>query len=100
MSSQQYAQMAHISTGDHARLVGAHGKDPTHQHPQPTPPEVTDTALASKDTVISVAWVTPALARRDATKCLSDGTCADGRYASRLTQRDLQLLLRVMTAAN
>jgi hypothetical protein len=81
-----FIQMAKKLTGEahnvstlHARLAGAHGKDPTHQHPQLTPLEVIDTALASKDTVMSLAWGTLAFARRDATKCLSDGTCADGR---------------------
>lgn len=53
--------------------------DPTHQHPQFTPPEIIEQAAAAEQEMISfAASVTSGLVRRDATKCLPDGTCADG----------------------
>lgn len=59
-------------------------KEPTHQHPEFTPPELIEHAEAADEALRSAA---SRLTRRDATKCLADGTCADGRYVILATER-------------
>jgi hypothetical protein len=52
----------------------------THQHPQYNSPGLFDKAQAADAVLTSWASILSSrLARRDATKCMSDGTCADGR---------------------
>jgi hypothetical protein len=60
----------------HERSLGSSSKDPGHQHPERFPPHLRELAHAG---FVSEHLGHPALARRDATKCLADGTCADGR---------------------
>jgi hypothetical protein len=59
-----------------ARSENAPSKDPTHQHPQVIPSDVISVAHAAHDADLEGH---SGLARRDATKCLADGTCADKR---------------------
>jgi len=54
-------------------------KDPTHQHPQRIPPQVIEAGVSAGGNLSISMPPVPALMRRDATKCLDDGTCADGR---------------------
>ena len=51
-------------------------KDPTHQHPQLLSPQLIEIQFAVDAAMHSGA---SSLFRRDATLCLPDGTCADGR---------------------
>jgi hypothetical protein len=54
--------------------------EPTHQHPQYNPPGLFNKAQAADAALTSFASIlSSGLARRDATECMSDGTCADGR---------------------
>ncbi|KAK3208706.1 hypothetical protein GRF29_77g1643686 [Pseudopithomyces chartarum] len=55
-------------------------RDPTHQHPQFRRADLIDTAYAG---LYTVASTTSGIVRRDATKCLSDGSCADGSCCSK-----------------
>ena len=71
-SSEDINQAFNVYT----RSKGSSAKDPTHQYPQLIPPQVIESAHAGDDVAMLGAL---ALTRRDATKCLSAGTCADGR---------------------
>ena len=63
-------------------------KDPTHQHPEFTPPELIEYAQAADEALRLAA---SELVRRDATKCLADGTCADGRHVYLAKKHSLTL---------
>jgi hypothetical protein len=60
----------------HERSEGVSARDPTHQHPQEVPHMPTGVASSTGTPDVSGGL---AITRRDATACLSDGTCADGR---------------------
>lgn len=57
------------------RSEGISNQAVTHQHPERFPPH----AMHNVDADYTMALPTHSLARRDATKCLADGTCADKR---------------------
>lgn len=61
----------------HSRSEGVSAHDLTHQYPQKAPHA--PVGISSPLGLPGVSGYLT-LARRDATACLSDGTCADGRY--------------------